>query len=129
MIDAHDDFELMSEPELNILTYRYHPAWLQGRMAQLEESRQRQINEILDHVTQEMQKRQREAGKTFVSRTRLPSAGYRGQELTVFRVVLANPLSNEEILTAVLQEQLELAGNPEIQEMFAPVRDLLECLD
>jgi glutamate decarboxylase len=32
-IDAHPDFELITEPELNILTYRYNPAWIQAELA------------------------------------------------------------------------------------------------
>jgi glutamate decarboxylase len=56
------------------------------------------INEILDKITETMQKRQRETGKTFVSRTRLPSARHDGGTVTVFRVVMANPLTTDKIL-------------------------------
>jgi glutamate decarboxylase len=32
-IDDHADFELVTAPELNILTYRYNPAWVQQELA------------------------------------------------------------------------------------------------
>ena len=32
-VDAHPDFELITEPELNILTYRHNPAWIQKELA------------------------------------------------------------------------------------------------
>ena len=47
---------------------------------------------------------QREAGKTFVSRTRLAPGRYNGDKITVLRVVMANPLTTEEILAAVLDD-------------------------
>lgn len=54
-----------------------------------------QINEILNKITETMQKRQRENGQTLVSRTRLEPGRYRGDTITVFRVVMANPLTTE----------------------------------
>ena len=71
-----------------------------------------------------VQKYQREAGKTFVSRTRL-RAGCHDEELTVLRVVLANPLTTDEILEAVLAEQCEIVQQPEIQALIAQIEDVL----
>ncbi|MBI5109833.1 MAG: putative pyridoxal-dependent aspartate 1-decarboxylase [Rhodocyclales bacterium] len=113
LIDAHPDFELVTEPELNILTYRYNPAWVQTELAGAAAERAARINEILDKVTETMQKRQRENGRTFVSRTRLAPGRYRGDDITVFRVVMANPLTTEKILASVLEEQCEMAGQDE----------------
>jgi glutamate decarboxylase len=81
------------------------------------------INALLDQVCQLLQKHQREAGKTFVSRTRLRVAQY-GEELTVLRVVLANPLTTDEILAAVLAEQCEIVQQPEIQALLQQVEEL-----
>jgi glutamate decarboxylase len=113
LIDAHPDFELVTEPELNILTYRYNPAWVQRELAAAVAEQAARINEILDKVTETMQKRQRENGRTFVSRTRLAPGRYRGDDITVFRVVMANPLTTEKILASVLEEQCEMAGQEE----------------
>ncbi len=117
MIRQHPNFELTSEPELNILTYRYCPRAVCQALEKAAPEQRDGINDILDQVCQLLQKYQREAGKTFVSRTRLRTALYDG-ELTVLRVVLANPLTTEEILAAVLAEQCEIVRHPEIQALL-----------
>lgn len=122
-IDAHPDFELVSEPELNILTYRYIPARVQKALAHAPAEQAARINELLDKVIETMQKRQREAGKTFVSRTRLAPGRYKGDTITVFRAVMANPLTTEEILSAVLDEQCEIATQADIQVLLAQIRE------
>ncbi|MEA3464807.1 MAG: putative pyridoxal-dependent aspartate 1-decarboxylase [Thermodesulfobacteriota bacterium] len=123
-IEAHADFELVTAPELNILTYRYNPAWLQSVMAQTSRDKINEINKILDQVIRIIQKGQREAGKTFVSRTSLEPACYHGETITVFRVVLANPLTTDAILDTVLQEQCDLAGDEQLTEFFVQLRAL-----
>ena len=124
LIDAHPDFELVTEPELNILTYRYNPAWVQQELAAATAGKAARINEILDKVTETMQKRQRENGRTFVSRTRLAPGRYRGDDITVFRVVMANPLTTEKILASVLEEQVEMAGQEENLVLLEQIRRL-----
>ena len=124
LIDADADFELMTAPELNILTYRYCPAHLQELLSTLDEQNRTRANELLDQVTRDVQKQQREAGQTFVSRTRLRAARYAGTELTVFRAVLANPLTDQAILEAVLEEQRTIVAG----DAFAPLRDQLQAL-
>ncbi len=91
MIRQHPDFELTSAPELNILTYRYCPRPVQQRLAQATIELTRRIDSVLDQVNTLLQKHQREAGKTFASRTRMRVAAHGHEELTVLRVVLANP--------------------------------------
>lgn len=120
MINRHPDFELTSEPELNILTYRYCPSDIQQALAQANPAQRSAINALLDQICQLLQKYQREAGKTFVSRTRLRVAHY-GEELTVLRVVLANPLTTDEILTSILAEQCEIVRQPEIQALLEQI--------
>ncbi len=124
-VQQHPDFELITEPELNILTYRYNPAWAQTALQQASAEQQNQANELLDQIIRLMQKYQREAGKTFVSRTRLRSARYQQKIITVFRVVLANPLTTEEIINAVLKEQTELVLRDEIQDLLIALKAML----
>lgn len=124
LIEQQNDFELVSKPELCILTYRYVPAAIKNLLAKADEIQQCLINEKLDDLTRFIQKCQREAGKSFVSRTRLTSQAYPNQMITVFRVVLANPLTTEKILQDVLAEQAELAklsqfALPELNEILA----------
>lgn len=107
---AHNiDFELITEPELCLLTYRYVPAQVQKAMAAADAEQLQRFNELLNGLTKFIQKRQREEGKSFVSRTRLTPARYNRQETIVFRVVLANPLTTEQILHDVLVEQDQIA--------------------
>lgn len=120
LINRHPDFELASEPELNILTYRYCPQPVRQALERANPGQRSVINALLDQVCQLLQKYQREAGKTFVSRTRLRVAHY-GEELTVLRVVLANPLTTDEILASILAEQCEIVRQPEIQVLLGQI--------
>jgi glutamate decarboxylase len=120
MIQQHPDFELTSVPELNILTYRYCPHAVQQTLEEATPELRTEINVLLDQVCQLLQKSQREAGKTFVSRTRLRMTVY-GEELTVLRVVLANPLTTDVILSSVLAEQGEIVQQPEIQAVLQQI--------
>ncbi|WP_439134597.1 pyridoxal-dependent aspartate 1-decarboxylase PanP, partial [Pseudomaricurvus sp.] len=76
LIQQHPDFELVVAPTLNILGYRYVPGWLQTLLPDLPEDTQSRVNELLDEATQRIQKSQRAAGKTFVSRTRVNVSRY-----------------------------------------------------
>lgn len=127
MIQQHPDFELISEPELNILTYRYCPAAIQQALNEMTAQQRAAVNSLLDQVCQLLQKYQREAGKTFVSRTRLQVTRH-GMELTVLRAVLANPLTTHEILEAVLAEQCEIVQRPEIQALLHQAEELCSGL-
>ncbi len=126
LIEEHKNFELITAPELNILTYRYNPAWLQDQLGQLTPVQLEQVNQCLDLITQEVQKRQRESGKTFVSRTRLRSAHYPNCQISVFRSVLANPLTTKEILAAVLEEQCGIVKQIEVQNLVDEIREIVD---
>jgi glutamate decarboxylase len=95
----------VTEPELNILTYRYVPKAARAAMDSGDPARVKKANDVLSDLTESIQKEQRAAGKTFVSRTRLEAFAYGGQLTTVFRVVLANPLTTRHILAEILEEQ------------------------
>jgi glutamate decarboxylase len=110
MIEAHADFELVTPPTLSLLTYRLNPRQVQAKMKG-NENVSASLNSELDNLTVSVQKQQREAGKSFVSRTRLQIEKYAQQDITVFRVVLANPLTSLDDLQAVLDEQLQIAKN------------------
>ena len=62
-------------------------------------------------------KDQREAGRTFVSRTRLQTPES-GRQITVLRVVLANPLTTDDHLKSVLDEQCTIILQQDIQELL-----------
>lgn len=116
MIQEDPWFELVSEPETNILTYRLVPPEVQRAPFSLE------ANKLLNQLIVELQKVQRERGKNFVSRTTLTPASAEHNPTVVFRVVLANPLTTDEILREVLDEQLELAKLPRHQDLIQSIR-------
>ena len=109
MIDKHPDFELTTSPTLSLLTYRVCPQALQHTLKQVDDSTRDEINEKIDTLVVSVQKQQREAGKSFVSRTRLEAPDYPAKCITVFRVVLANPLTSHNDLATILAEQHLLA--------------------
>lgn len=110
LIKAQPDFELVSEPELCLLTYRYLPPHIKQALASANKQQRAELNELLNEWTKFIQKRQRETGKSFVSRTRLNPSQWDRLNTIVFRVVLANPLTGQDILNSVLEEQRHIAA-------------------
>jgi len=109
LIDQHSEFELITRPELCLLTYRYVPKQVQAFLNSAEPEVTEQINILLDKLTKYIQKTQREGGKSFVSRTKIEVQKYQGRKTLVFRVVLANPLTSKDILKDILEEQVAIA--------------------
>ncbi|EEZ00407.1 glutamate decarboxylase eukaryotic type [Vibrio sp. RC586] len=109
LIDEQADFELVSQPELCLLTYRYLPIHVRVALMQSQGTQRTQLNELLNELTKFIQKKQRETGKSFVSRTQLNPYQWDKLATIVFRVVLANPLTTKDILRTVLDEQREIA--------------------
>lgn len=109
MIKATDDFELISEPELNLLTYRFVPPDVCKFMKACGREDLQNINNHINRLTITIQKEQRDKGSSFVSRTALEPARYNGQLINVFRVVLANPLTQISHLEDILNEQRDIA--------------------
>ncbi|WP_298452329.1 pyridoxal-dependent aspartate 1-decarboxylase PanP [uncultured Marinobacter sp.] len=128
MIDAQPDFELVTRPELNILTYRYCPENVQQALALADPLQAEKLNACLNSVTKFIQKTQRERGKAFVSRTRLEPACYYKFPCIVFRVVLANPLTTPEILADILEEQRELSGEEGIQDEIRILHQMADAV-
>lgn len=119
MIEAEADFELISAPELNILTYRYVPEQAQTGLTSSAHEVRHATNTRLNRITKMIQKTQRELGISFVSRTQLNPQRYERMPIVVFRVVLANPLTSLEILAKMLIEQREIALQAPVQQEIA----------
>ncbi|OTA16197.1 putative decarboxylase involved in desferrioxamine biosynthesis [Xenorhabdus beddingii] len=109
LIRQQEDFELISEPQLCLLTYRYvPPKALQVLRAGSTVVRQK-LHDTLNALNQSIQTMQWSAGGSFVSRTCIKPMQWARQPTTVLRVVLANPLTTLEILENMLEEQRQLA--------------------
>lgn len=109
VISDRCEFELLIEPEMNILNYRYLPQSHRTRAArnQLTPS----DNQFINHCNEQLQKAQRRMGKSFVSRTTLGSTRYgRCVRISVLRSVIANPLTTESDIDSILNEQVKIAA-------------------
>lgn len=122
LIKQQNDFELISEPELCLLTYRYVPTKTKQALELATDEERQQLHQWLNELTQFVQKKQRENGLSFVSRTRLTPTQWNGMETIVFRVVLANPLTTHNILDSVIEEQRQIAQTSPL------VLPKIECL-
>ncbi|KZN56070.1 pyridoxal-dependent aspartate 1-decarboxylase PanP [Pseudoalteromonas luteoviolacea] len=118
LITKQEDFELISQPELCLLTYRYVPKAIKVALEHADEQEKLDIYAALNRLTASMQKRQRETGRSFVSRTRLTPEQYDNQPTVVFRVVLANPLTSYQMLNDILEEQREMAQHDPIMKKY-----------
>lgn len=107
-INNRPDFELVTPPELNILTYRILPAAIKNEIDKCGKDRRRVLNEKLNEINMTVQRLQREAGNSFVSRTTLKYYKEQFDNIVVLRCVIMNPLTDINILHDILDEQEEL---------------------
>jgi glutamate decarboxylase len=105
-ISESEDFELLMRPATNIVLYRYLPGAFRGCRGLRETPRQR---EEINAFNERLQRAQFEGGRALVSRTRLEDGGAAGS-VTALRAVVANPLSREEDLDHLLEDQRRVAG-------------------
>ncbi|WP_338861627.1 putative pyridoxal-dependent aspartate 1-decarboxylase (plasmid) [Mycetohabitans rhizoxinica] len=110
LIERQRDFELVTAPQLCILTYRYVPERVREALTNGSVSLQPAIQDALDALNISIQEMQRDAGRSFVSRTRITSERWQGRTIVVFRVVLANPTTTHAMLDDILAEQRMLAS-------------------
>ncbi len=104
-IEKRPLFELVTPPELNILTYRLNPFEPVFQPKTPETPRDTSHDRELDRLNTLLQRRQREAGRSFVSRTRLRINHSDPHESVVLRAVIMNPMTHIGILDEILDEQ------------------------
>ena len=100
-------FELIKNPTLNIVNYRYVPRRLRkvaknGRLTKEE-------NYLIDEINSKIQKIQFYSAESFASKTRIPYRNYL-EEIIVFRCVLSNPLTKKKDIIKGLLDQIEIAS-------------------
>lgn len=138
LIEAQPNFEVTSELATNILTYRYIPKKWVRPMTLYREALVKKVtasadafspelffaaNECLNRVNIDLQKQQRQDGKSFVSRTTLESVTP-GVETVVLRLVLFNPLTTSTILKEIIEEQ-DILGARIMQSEWANLEAIL----
>ena len=104
-IEKRPDFQLVTVPELNILTYRFCPAEIQEQLSHVSPTERKTLNQRLDRINIQIQRLQREAGKSFVSRTTLYIDSIGPEGIVVLRCVIMNPMTDIRILNEILDEQ------------------------
>lgn len=106
-IQENPAFELLTEPTVNILSYRFIPQRFRNKNLTAEDNQQiNQFNCLL-------QKIQRSRGNSFVSRSVRKFAHYGNNELVFLRVVVLNPCVEKEHILFMLRDQLDIAGDIE----------------
>jgi glutamate decarboxylase len=114
-IRAREPFQLVTEPALNILTYRAVPSALKNQLDAADTPAGRQsVDACLDRINTDLQRIQREAGKSFVSRTCLKILPEDSHTVVVLRSVIMNPYTDGRILDQILDEQEMILQSPEI---------------
>lgn len=128
MVEMHCNFEPMNYPELFIFNYRFVPKEIKEKINSLMlrinkirtnksvmdidklrlVNRIEKINKVLNDLNVELHKELREEDDSFVSRTTIDSAAYFYQDIVVLRAVLINPLTTQEILQEIIDQQNRL---------------------
>jgi len=98
-------FKLISTPQLNILTYRVFPEPFMEKWQKASFEEKQELNKTVNQINIRMQRLQRQAGNSFVSRTTLEKNGLKQ---VVLRSVLMNPMTSIEILREILDEQEDI---------------------
>lgn len=110
-IERRPDFQLVTRPQLNILTYRFCPARFQTGLAHSTAAERKKMNATLDRINVRLQRLQREAGRSFVSRTTLYVDSLGPEGIVVLRCVIMNPMTDMVILNEILDEQETIYHN------------------
>ncbi|WDD36957.1 aminotransferase class V-fold PLP-dependent enzyme (plasmid) [Nostoc sp. UHCC 0926] len=103
------EFELLAEPDANLLIYRYIPELL--REVAVKKQLTETDNQLINHFNERLQKIQRKIGRSFISRTTKITTSF-GTEIPIIalRAVIANPLTTEKDIDTVLNDQIQIAA-------------------
>ncbi|MEH2042431.1 pyridoxal-dependent aspartate 1-decarboxylase PanP [Nostoc sp.] len=108
-ISVMPEFELLADPDTNLLIYRYVPE--QFRAVIVKKQLTETDNQIINNFNEYLQKMQRHIGRTFISRTTKTTIGLDKEfPVIAMRAVIANPLTTEEDIDAVLNDQIQIAS-------------------
>ncbi len=107
-IRERPELELLVDPQINIVDYRYLPARFREKAR--EGALVADEQDIISAFNVRLQEKQKQDGLTFVSRTSLAfSPRAQGHAVVALRAVLANPLTEERHILDVLGRQRTLA--------------------
>jgi len=119
ILDHCGNFEVLNDPELFILNYRFIPETVREQISLLQgistysnrdkahaaEKKVRTINKLINSLNIKLHRELRTDDSTFVSRTTLEATRYRPQSIVVLRAVLINPLTDKNVLNEIVKTQ------------------------
>jgi glutamate decarboxylase len=119
ILDHCGNFEVLNDPELFILNYRFIPETVREQISVLQgistysnrekahaaEKKVRTINKLINSLNIKLHRELRTDDSTFVSRTTLEATRYRPQSIVVLRAVLINPLTDKVVLNEIVRTQ------------------------
>jgi putative pyridoxal-dependent aspartate 1-decarboxylase len=103
-------FELMNNPELFIINYRFIPEELKSLLNELMKNSRKNsdrittINKLVNNLNIELHKTIRDHDMSFVSRTRIESTRYAPRKIVVLRAITINPNTERYMLKQILNE-------------------------
>jgi len=103
-------FEVLFEPMLNILLYRFVPAQFREKLFVQKQELTEDEWAAVDSANVALQDQQKAEGHTFVSRTSVDDAKH-GRRLVALRVVIGNPLTEEKDIDAVIADQMRILNH------------------
>jgi glutamate decarboxylase len=113
LIRRRPEFELLAEPQTNILLYRGLPLAFRGPREHVFSSKE---NAVINAFNERLQKKQSQAGRTFVSRTTIAlGKASPATPLVALRAVIANPLLQQHHMQNVLEDQVSIMAEFENQ--------------
>ncbi|WP_372370281.1 aminotransferase class V-fold PLP-dependent enzyme [Candidatus Uabimicrobium sp. HlEnr_7] len=112
-INASQEFELVTQPYTNIVTYRYIPHLLRNKAFHDEKQ-----HNIINEINKSLQKKQWQQGHSFVSQTTVNLPQYQLRNTVILRTALINPNTNKEDLDSILSEQLHLVSSIEKEAKY-----------
>src|SRR5579864_5033779 len=113
LIKKRSEFELLIEPETNILLFRGLPVAFR-HLPTCQFSAEE--NTLINAFNERLQKKQSQAGRSFVSRTTMVFGQHAsGIALVALRAVITNPLLEEHDMQSVLDNQISIMAELENQ--------------
>lgn len=110
LIEKDPLFELLNNPELFIINYRFVPEELKAMLDELISNPQQnsekitEVNKVVNTINIELHKTIRDHDTSFVSRTRLESTRYAPRKIVVLRAITVNPNTEPYMLKKVLND-------------------------
>ena len=106
-IGRSDEFQLLMQPETNLVLYRYVPPALRDAAAQGTLTAAE--NAVIDSINERLQETEYRAGFALVSRTTLKHSLEGDIPVVALRAVISNPETTAADIDAVLNDQLHVA--------------------